>query len=243
MRGGLGSLTGELARRLQVRCGVLVQRVRRERHGVVAETGDGRTFRARAVVLATPAPEALGLWSQAPEETRGFLSGQSHSQGFGVFLRTREPIRRPDPRGRDLYMEIVPRGEGTDALLGVIYLNEAAPDGGLLLLDAIPRAAAATADDTELADRLESEFAALHPELGTQVTARRTLRWRMFVPSYPAGRARELAAFRARIAPGPVQLAGDYLYGPLMEAAVRAGQEAAARAAHHLRSREPTVSP
>ena len=243
MRGGLGSLTAELARRLQVRCGVVVERVRSEGPAVVAETNDGRTFRARAAVLATRASETLELWSQAPEETRRFLLGQAYSQGLGVFLRTRQLVRRTDPRGRDLYMEIVPRGEGTEALLSVIYLNEAAPDGGLFLLDAFPRAAAANADDIELAGRLESEFAALHPELQTRVTARRTLRWRVFVPSYPAGRARELAAFRARLAPGPVQLAGDYLYGPVMEAAVRAGQEAAARASQHLRSCEPAVSP
>jgi predicted NAD/FAD-dependent oxidoreductase len=245
MRGGLGSLTAELARRLQVRCGVRVKRVRSEGPGMVAaETRDGRTFRARAVVLATRASETLELWSQAPEETRRFLIGQAYSHGLGVFLRTREAVRRTDPRGRELYMEIAPRGEGTEALLSVIYLNEAAPDGGLLLLDAFPGSAAASADDNELAGRLESEFVALHPELRTQVTARRTLRWRVFVPSYPAGRARELAVFRAGLAPGPVQLAGDYLYGPLMEAAVRAGQEAAARASHHLRSRKPPpVSP
>jgi predicted NAD/FAD-dependent oxidoreductase len=62
-----------------------------------------------------------------------------------------------------------------------------------------------------------------------QVRARRTLRWPVFVPAYPAGRARELAAFRSKLAPGPIQLAGDYLYGPLMEAAVRAGEDAAER--------------
>jgi predicted NAD/FAD-dependent oxidoreductase len=33
-----------------------------------------------------------------------------------------------------------------------------------------------------------------------------------------------------------VQLAGDYLYGPAMEAAVRAGQEAAGRASAYLNS-------
>jgi protoporphyrinogen/coproporphyrinogen III oxidase len=243
MRGGLGCLAAELTRQLQVRCGVVVERVRIEGPGVVAETSDGPTFRARAVVLAAHASETLELWPQAPEETRRFLAGQAYSQGFGVFLRARERVRRTDPHGRDLYMEIMPRGEGTEALLSVIYLNDAAPDGGLLLLDAFPRSATASADDNELAGQLESEFAALHPQLHTHVTARRTLRWRLFVPSYPAGRARELAAFRARLAPGPVQLAGDYLYGPLMEAAVRAGQEAGARASHHLRSRKPAVSP
>jgi len=130
-------------------------------------------------------------------------------------------------------MDIVPRGEGTDALLALVYLSETAPEGGLVGLSASPHAAA-NPDDAALAEQLESEFAELHPELRPQVIARRILRWPVFVPTYPAGRARELAAFRARLAPGPVQLAGDYLYGPMMEAAARAGQDAAARASEYL---------
>jgi protoporphyrinogen/coproporphyrinogen III oxidase len=230
LQGGVGSLTRELARRLDTRCGVAVQRVRIEGKGVVAETSDKGTFRARAAILATPASQALELWPEAPEQTRRFLSGQAYSQGFGAFLRTSAPVRRVDPRGRDLYMDIVPRGEGTGALLAVVYLNELAPEGGLLGLGAFPDVAAASSDDTELAARLESELNGLHPELRPRVRARRILRWPAFVPSYPAGRARELAAFRAGLESGPVQLAGDYLYGPTMEGAVHAGQDAAARA-------------
>jgi oxygen-dependent protoporphyrinogen oxidase len=243
MRGGLGSLTGELARRLDVRCGIAVERVVVDRGEVMVEPGDGPTLRAHAAILATRAFEALDLWPQAPEETRRFLSGQAYSQGLGVLLRTRQVVRRTDPRGRDLYMEIVPRGEGAEELLSIVYLNELAPDGGLLLLDTYPGVAAANADDRDLAMRLEAELAGLHPELRPEVTARRVLRWGVFVPSYPTGRARELGAFRAQLAPGPVQLAGDYLYGPLMEAAVRAGQEAANRTARHLSAVDRSVPP
>jgi protoporphyrinogen/coproporphyrinogen III oxidase len=234
LEGGLGSLTGELARRLTVRCGVSVDRVRVNGRDVVAETSEGETLRARAVILATRAPEALELWPDASVETRRFLGAQSYSQGFGIFLRTSAPVKRADARGRDLYMDIVPRGEGTGALLAVAYLSQTAPDGGLVALAASPGAAASNPNDAELAAQLESEFAELHPELQTGVSARRAWRWPIFVPAYPVGRARELAAFRAGLAPGPVQLAGDYLYGPLMEAAVRAGQDAAARASEYL---------
>ncbi len=234
LEGGLGSLTAELGRRLGARCGVAVDRLSVEGRDVVAEMSDGETLKAGAAILATRASEALELWPDAPEQTRRFLSDQAYSQGFGVFLRTAAPVRRADRRGRDLLMEIVPRGEGTDALLAAIYLSETAPEGGLLGLAASPDAAVANTDDAALAAKLESEFGELHPELRPRVIARRTLRWPVFVPSYPAGRARELAAFRARLAPGPVQLGGDYLYGPMMEAAVRAGQDAAARASEYL---------
>jgi protoporphyrinogen/coproporphyrinogen III oxidase len=242
VEGGLGSLTGELARRLQVRCGVSVERVEVEGPGVVAETSDGEIVRGNAVILATRASEALALWLQATAETRRFLADQSYSQGLGVFLRTREPVRRTDARGRELYMEILPRGEGTNALLSVVYLNDLAPDGGLILLDAFARAAAANGDDAELAEQLESEHVGLHPEMRLEVTARRILRWPVFVPAYPPGRARELAKFRTGLAPGQIQLAGDYLYGPLMEGAVRAGQDAAERVARHLISHDRAIS-
>jgi predicted NAD/FAD-dependent oxidoreductase len=116
--------------------------------------------------------------------------------------------------------------------------------GGRLGGRRLDRAArAAKADDGQLAMQLEAELAGLHPEVRSQVSARRILRWGVFVPSYPAGRARELGAFRAQLAPGPVQLAGDYLYGPLMEAAVRAGEEAADRTARLLSSVDRSVSP
>jgi phytoene dehydrogenase-like protein len=234
MKGGLGSLTGELASRLEVRCGVRVERVSVEASGVRAETSDGETLQARAAILATRASEALELWADAPDNVAHFLGNQSYSQGLGVFLRTSEPVRRTDSRGRDLYMDIAPRGEGTQVLLSVIYLNDAAPHGGLLLLDAFPRAAAGEGDYAELAARLEAELAELHPELRPQVTARRIARWPVFVPRYPPGRARDLAVFRAGMAPGPIQLAGDYLYGPLMEGAVRAGEDAAELTVRHL---------
>jgi protoporphyrinogen/coproporphyrinogen III oxidase len=236
LEGGLGSLTGELGRRVEARCGVAVERVRVEERGVVAETRDGATRRSRAAILATRASEAVELWPGAPDRTRRFLSEQAYSRGFGVFLRTRAPVRRARPRGRQPYMDVVPRGEHTGALLAVLYRNHLAPDGGLIGLAASPDATEASSDDGELAAQLESDFAALHPGLQPPVTARRIMRWPVFVPAYPAGRARELAAFRAGLAPEPVQLAGDYLFGPMMEAAVRAGQDAAARASGYLNS-------
>jgi predicted NAD/FAD-dependent oxidoreductase len=236
LEGGLGTLTGELARALSVRCGVQIERVWVEEEDVIAKASDGGTLRARGAILATRAPEAAGIWQNAPERVRRFLSTQGYSQGFGVFLRTSAPVRRFDARGRELLMDLIPRGEGPGALHGVLYLNDTAPDGGLIGLAGSSQAVAADLEDAELAARLESELAEVLPELRPAVTARRILRWPIFVPSYPVGRARELADFRGRLAPGPIQLAGDYLYGPMMEAAARAGQDAAARVSEYLTS-------
>ena len=232
--GGLGALPRALAERLDVRCGVAVERARATGDAVEVETSSGERLVARAAIVATRAHEALAIWPDATQNAREFLSEQSYSRGLGVFLRTSTPIQPTDRRGRPLYMRTLPRGEGGDALLAVVYLNDAAPDGGLILLDAYAEAVDAADDDEELAARLEAELAAVHPEAAELVTARRVVRWDPFVPLFPAGRSRELAKFRSTLQAGPVQLAGDYLHGPLMEGAVRAGEEAADRALAHL---------
>ena len=234
LRGGLGSLTSELAERAAASCGVEVERLDVEPDGVAVRTRGRKLLRARAAVLATRAGEAAELWPAAPDHVRRFLTTQPYTQGFGVFLRTTERVERLDPRRRGVLMDILPSSAGHGALLAAVYFNDLAPRGGLVGLAATPAASRSDAGDEELAERLESEFRELHPELSPDVTARLPLRWPVFVPWYQVGRARELASFRSGLAPGPVQLAGDYLYGPLMEGAVRAGEAAADRAARYL---------
>jgi protoporphyrinogen/coproporphyrinogen III oxidase len=235
LRGGMGSLTHELAGRLSASCGIEVERLQVEPGGVVATTHGGDSLRARAAVLATRAGEAAEIWPAAPDPVRRFLTTQPYTQGFGVFLRTPERLERLDPRGRGVLMDILPSSGGHGALLAAVYFNDLAPSGGLVGLAATPAASRSATGDDELAARLESEFLRLHPEPAPDVTARLPLRWPVFVPWYPVGRARELASLRSRLVPGPVQLAGDYLYGPLMEGAVNAGEAAADRAARYLR--------
>ena len=234
--GGLGAFITELARGLDLRCGRAVEHVRTEDDEVLVGISGGESLRARAAILATRAPEAAEIWPEAAEDVRRFLRAQSYSRGFGVLLRTSAPVRRFDDRGRELLFDIWPGGGDDRALLAATYMNAKAPDGGLLALSASPRASSADSDDAALAARLEAELGELLPELEPTVTARRILRWPTFVPTYPVGRARALAEFRARLGPARVQLAGDYLVGPLMEAAVASGQEAAARTAQYLDS-------
>jgi protoporphyrinogen/coproporphyrinogen III oxidase len=234
LRGGLGALTRELGERVQARCGIDVERLDVDASGVVATTRAGDSLRARGAVLATRAGEAADLWPKAPDRARHFLTTQAYTQGFGVFLRTAQPVERVNPRGRGVLIDILPSTAGRRALLAAVYLNDLAPSGGLIGLSATPAASKSTTDDDKLAARLEADFRQVHPELALDIAARRPMRWPIFVPWYPMGRAKELAGFRTTLAPGPVQLAGDYLYGPLMEGAVRSGEAAADRMSKHL---------
>ena len=228
-RPGMGAVPAALAEPLDVRCGRRVARVEAGER-VTVTTGDGGEYAAAGVVLATPADVTTEIWPGAPEATRRFLASTTYSDGFLLFVRTGERFARTDPRGDELYMEVIPPAteDPERTLHAVVFANFAAPDGGLLVLSAAPDARAALPDG-ELAARLESELLELHPELDGAIVARRPYRAERIVPHFRAGRARELADFRARLEPGPVQLAGDYLYGACMESAAQAGRDAAGR--------------
>lgn len=234
----MGTLTAALADRTSVRCGVEVSRVEVEDGDVVlsARHADGReqTYRAPVAILATPADVAARLYSGAPEDVRRHLEGVQYSSGFGVYLRTKEPIQPTGRGGKDLYMELVPPGERDGPLHAVAFLNHLAPDGGFLRVESAP-AASTSLDDEPLAERLQADVEQLHPDLKGAVTATRSERATRVVPAYPVGAVRKLASFRSRLGPGPVQLAGDYLYGPCMESAAQSGKAAALRADAYLR--------
>jgi protoporphyrinogen oxidase len=235
MRGGMGALAHALASGLDVRYGQRVTRLEAEGPtgpvSITASGGGEVTYRAQGAVITTPSDAALDLWPGAPGGSRRLLESTAYSDSFLVFLRTKERFQRVDRRGKELYMEVIPGGATLQALL---FLNSVAPDGGLVAATATP-AARRSPDHEALAARLESEAVELYPELRDQVVARRAVRIPKVVPLFPAGRARELQAFRSRLAAGPVQLAGDYLYGPCMESAAQAGRAAAERLHAHIR--------
>jgi phytoene dehydrogenase-like protein len=225
VRAGMGALAVALAGDLDVKYGQRVRRVNVEESPrgvrVAALDDDGRevVYRPHVVVIATLADAALELWPGAPDGTRRFLESTIYSNDYVVHLRTREPFEKLDRRGDGLYMEVIPTRPGC-ALHALVFQNCLAPEGGLLAASATP-AARRSLDEETLAARIEAELVQLHPELRGQIVDRRGVRTPKVVPHFPAGRARELHAFRSGLTAGPVQLAGDYLYGPSWRARPR----------------------
>lgn len=236
LAGGLGSLGPALARDLPVRYGCEVERVERSGGGVRVHAA-GAAFEADAVVLATTASAALRIWPGASGPARELLARTRYSRHFHAYFRTAGHHTRTAPDGRPVYMEILPAAEGGQPISHISFAaSDPAAPAGLVFVAAQPHAVARMADDGELAHALEAELAHLHPELAAEVTARATVRWDEKVPLFPRGRARELARLREGV-DGPVQLAGDYLYGPLMEAAALSGVAAARRVSAALAAR------
>jgi oxygen-dependent protoporphyrinogen oxidase len=242
-RSGMGTLTAGLAAGTSVRCAVEATKVELERDAVVVSVRDAEggelNYSARAAILATPADVSARLYPGATDETRRFLEGVRYSTGFGIYLRTKQPIEASGRRAKSLYMELIPPGERGGVLHAICFLNHLAPDGGFLRVESTPAASASHEDDEELADRLQAELEQLHPEAKGSIYDRLGTRFPRLVPEYPVGAVRELAAFRAGLGPGPLQLAGDYLYGPCMESAAQSGQAAAERVIAYLEARQP----
>jgi protoporphyrinogen/coproporphyrinogen III oxidase len=223
---GTGSLTGRLAEQLDVRTGERVTEVRTNGDGV-AVRHEERWTDARAAIVALPADVAKDVWSDAPDQVRSYLGTVDYGDGFSLYLRVTGSVEGADR----LYMQLLPEGEH-DGVLHALGFIGAAPDGGYVLRAEATATARSSIPRDELAERLEREVLELHP--GCVVAARRVAVAPRVVAKFPPGRLRALADFRATFEPGPVQLAGDYLYGPWMESAALSGRAAAERVVAYL---------
>jgi protoporphyrinogen/coproporphyrinogen III oxidase len=239
LSGGIGQLTDALAAGTDVRTGTRVRTVTSADDGVDVHVdgphGPEQPHRARAAVLACPAGAAADVWPDAPDPVRAYLRQVGYSRIDYVYLRTRTPPR-PTGGGRPVGMEVVTEPEvGGDRVIGGIYFaNDWAEDGGLLLVTAAPSAHAERLDDDALADALQRDAEALHPELAGQVTERVVMRHHPYTPTFGPGSVRQLAEVRRALPAGRVDLAGDHMSAPWVEGAIRAGQQAAERIAGAL---------
>ncbi|MER7436551.1 MULTISPECIES: NAD(P)/FAD-dependent oxidoreductase [Pseudonocardia] len=230
--GGADRLVTTLAQGLDVRHDTPVDQVEDTGDGVVVHAR-GEQITARRAVLACPADVTARIWTQAPAPVAAHLT-IPYSRIDYVYLRTREAISLT-AQGRPVGMEVVTTPEVGQATMGGIYLaNSWAEEGGLLLVTAARPARAEDLDDTELADRLQVDVEKYHPEVVGQVTDRVVMRHQPYTPTFGPGTVRRLAAARAVLPAGNVDLAGDHMTAPWVDGAIRSGQQAAERITDHL---------
>lgn len=222
--GGMDEVPAALAARLDVRYG---QRVSRIGRAGAAVTVDG--WRARRVICATPAPVARALWPDAPELEQALLA-TDYSRTVVVSLVLDRAYVPPSALD-DVYGAWIPAGERRD-LAAFTFEDrkhpDRAPDGVLLNAMTTDAAAAALhrASDAEIVDRGAEELEPWLPGLTAAVRAAVVTRWAHAEPRTPVGRARAVAAYRARGAPD-IALAGDYVAAPWTDGAAESGRWAA----------------
>ena len=233
--GGIGRLVTAVAGDADVRHRTTVTAVRPGPDGVSVAVDGRAELRARSVVLACPADVAAGLWPDAPGPVGAHLRAMDHSRIDYVYLRTRRPVTLR-AEGRPVGMEVVTTPEVGGRTLGGIYVANAwADDGGLLLVTAARSARAEELGDDELADRLQADVEALHPEVAGDVTERVVMRHRPYTPTFRPGSVTRLGEVRRHLPAQGVDLAGDHMAAPWVEGAIRSGEHAAARVTRALR--------
>jgi protoporphyrinogen oxidase len=238
LRGGVGRLLADAASGLDLRLGARATTLAPLADGgweATFETAEGAgRASADAVVLATPAPEALSLGGDAlATAERDYLGGVAYAPGVALALGFE---RRPFEAPRRIQ---VPQADGWALDAATLLPGEAAgglpAEGGVAVATATAEWAARHADapDDVVAKDLAGVLARLVPGTRHGAAFGQVTRFAAFMPRFDAGHFRRVAAFRRvlgdRRAEGRrLYLAGDHLAGPWLDAALGSGRRAAA---------------
>ena len=231
--GGIGEIAEALATRVRelggevtTGCEVREVRVRGDGVDVVHEEGeeafDGAVSAIPAPLLRQAAPDL------APELT-DWLAGVRYRPALTMALALDRPA------GVRYFGASFPRGASRTVAAVTVQENKAAglvPSGrGLLVVFATPDAAEQLFDrpSREVLDAILPDVDRILPGVAARVVRARAYRWEQGSPVFYPGYLGRLGQLRQMLAGevGPLALAGDYLYGASLEAAVRSGHEAA----------------
>jgi predicted NAD/FAD-dependent oxidoreductase len=194
--------------------------------------GKIRSLRAKFVILAVPAAEALALDSGALKaEARRLLTEVAYSSAASVALRTRESLF-----GRAFQLALAGGGEAV-SLRDTFWLangrqaaGAAAGGAGTLVVQAAPAkrgdAAWARLSDDDLSKAAVRAVSRIFPGLPGQIAGRQVVRHARAYPVMGPGAFRRAARLN-EICDGRILLAGDYMIYPDFEAAADSGDFAA----------------
>ena len=227
LAGGIGRLPQALAAGLDVRTGTPVLAVRPTARGAEVVTADG-AHEADAVVLATPAPVAAGLYAAGGLERR--LLATPYSATIALLLATDADFRLPEAL-RDVY-GVLPARDSRRRIAGLGIERHKAADrasGGERLNVLLSSRAARDLmdhDDAAVLAAVLPEVERWLPGVGRHLRWTRLWRWPHALPCTPPGRLRDVRRYRATAA-GRVVLAGDHMGFPWTDSAAETGRWAA----------------
>lgn len=242
-RGGMDFLARRLAAGTDVVTGRAVREVTDAGEHAVLRFDDG-VVRARAAVLAVPAPVAVALRPDAPADERPFVTACTFTPMMKVSYLLDRPLA--PPARRPVHILLTPAVE-EDVLSGVVVDHAKdpgrAPAGrGLITLVAGPRRVRELLDASpdEAADVLARAAERYVPGLAGARLHHLVHAFRHGLPEATPRALRERPGFLARPVRA-VEYAGDWvMLRPASEGAVRAGALAASRVLSRVRRRPPS---
>jgi len=232
-RGGMDTLARALADRLDVVTGHAAVAVKPGPGSVRLDLAGGETVTARCAVLAVPAPVALTLHADPPDDERPYLAASTYSPMLKVLCLLDRPL--PSPTRHSSYALAVPAA-GDRLLAGAILDHIKAPDRvppgrGLVSLFASPYASADLLErsDDEIASMVRARAERYLPGLAEATRTVFVVRWPNGLPEATPAALRLRRAFLERPV-RRVDYAGDWvMLRPNSEAAVRSARIAARR--------------
>ena len=237
LKGGLGSLSGAIAERLEsrLRCNTPATAIARRDAKWCVATPDGE-FTAEHLVVAVPPPAAAPLIAPCDAELAAQLAGIEMAPMTVLYLAYKEG-RGALPEG---FGFLAPRGQGT-RILGVLFssslFDDRAPRGYRLVTAFVGGAmdpAAFALEDQDLFHVVRDDLrklAILPPDLALLTVTRH----RHAIPQFNLGHLERMDAIHTRLARQPhLHLAGNYLMGVGMKDAVTSGKKVAEQIAPQL---------
>jgi oxygen-dependent protoporphyrinogen oxidase len=241
-REGMDTLARRLAERVDVTTGCQVHQVT-SASGSVRVVVNGSVMTARSVVLCVPAPAALALHANAPQDERTFLQACTFTPRLRVSYLLEKPITFPG--GRSAYIALVP--EVADRLVSAVFVDTNKTPGrvpagrGLVSLLTSPQATRELIDatDADVVSCVTEQGERYLPGLRQATRAHFVHRFRHGLPEATPAALRLRADFLRRPLRS-IDYAGDWLLlRPNSEAAVRSADLAAwrvlARTDHTIR--------
>ncbi len=230
---GNDSLPRAMAARVDVKLEAPVQTIEATSDAVTVRLPT-ETVRADAVVLATTASAAAGIYRAADTIERELMA-TLYGSVIKVGLATGRDWSN-DPGLTNVWAMMIPRGERRQI---VSVTMESAKDpkrvvkgGEMLNLFVTADNAERMMDwpDEQVVSAVAADVERLFPGAFAAQQFTRIARWPEGMPKSPVGRARALAEYRrTRPRDNRVWLAGDYMGMPLLESAIETGTWAARR--------------
>jgi oxygen-dependent protoporphyrinogen oxidase len=232
-RNGMDTLAGALEGRLDVVTGKAVVAVKPGPRTVRLDLAGGETVTAGRAVLAVPAPVALTLHADLPDDERPYLAASTYSPMLKVLCLLDRPL--PSPTRRRSYALQVPAADDrvfAGAILDHIKAPDRVPPGrGLISLFASPYASTRLMErtDGEVVSEVRAHAERYLPGLTEATRTALVVRWPNGLPEATPTALRLRQAFLERPL-RRVDYAGDWVaLRPNSEAAVHSATIAARR--------------
>lgn len=229
--GGISLLPTKLSKDLNIIYNTQVLDISVNSQGVTVKTSDNE-YKAKKVILATPAPVSAIIYRQ-PNEIESKLLSTPYSSTVNISIGLKKKLS--GSKISKLYGIWIPRKERNNIAAITIESNKSKDrvvTGELLniMLSGTAGKKMAHLEKEELLKPIIDELSQYFPNISQHISFTKITRWLNAEPMSPVGRSKNILKYRSVIASqSNIFLAGDYMGMPFTEGAAETGKWAASQ--------------